>query len=775
MPTRPLTDLDRRLAAELQQYLPPALFDSHAHLFRRHMFKPAMGNSMREAPDLTTVDVWRAEMEQQLGQGRLAGGMFTPAPFVAPKDIHDENRWMLDMLSKQTGHFKGLALVAPELTADEMTQYLTMPAFAGFKPYHVYSHYSERSTYYAPLDSYLPEWAWRMADEHGLVILLHMVRERALADPDNQREIREMCLRYPQAKLVLAHAARGFHAPNTQKGLPALRGLQNVWFDMSGICESTAIKAILDEVGPTRLMWGSDFPVSIMRAKAVTVGDSFVWLYEDRIDWKAISPAVEPVLVGLESLRALLQAIDDCNLNEQDKQDIFCDNALRLHGFKKGSGTVTQDLYRYAKQHIPGGVQLLSKRPEQFAPNQWPAYFREARGCEAWDLDGRHYYDMSITAIGSCLLGFRDPDVTRAVQRRISLGSMCTLNAPEDVELADLLCEIHPWAEQVRFSRSGGETCAMAIRIARATTDRPMVAICGYHGWYDWYLAANLGEHDALRGHLLPGLDPLGVPTTLRGTAVTFRYNNREELQAVLDQYGDKLAAIIMEPTRHADPEPGFLEAVRDGAHKCGALLVYDEISIGWRFHFGGSHLKFGVNPDIAIFAKALGNGHPMGAVIGTRAAMDGAHRSFISSTYWTESVGPVAALATVRKLQKIDVPAHVARVGLQVIRHWRDAAARYKLPIETDEVRPCLAHFAFKHEQSEVLRTLYTQLMLERGFLAGTGLYPTLAHDDRVVALYGEAIDEVFREIADALEKGDAAARLKGPVAHSGFRRLVS
>ncbi len=767
-----LSTLDQRLAAEIQRELPPVLFDSHAHLFRRRMFTADFANAMSVAPDVTTVDVWRSDLERLVGQGRLVGGLFTPAPFVSVDDIHAENRWMLDMLATQA-QGKGLALVSPEQTPEEMEQYLAHPAFAGFKPYHTYSR--ERPTYHASLASYLPEWVWRMADEHGLVILLHLVRPGALADADNQRVVREMCRRYPRAQLVLAHAARGFHAPNTVKGLPALRGLNNVWFDMSAVCEPTAMKAILDEFGPRRLMWGTDFPVGIMRGTAVTVGDGFLWLYGDTLDWQAQSPEVQPTLVALESLRALLRAIDDCNLNDDDKQDIFCRNAQRLLGLRNESGTLTEDLYRHAKQRIPGGVQLLSKRPEQMAPNQWPAYFREARGCETWDLDGRHYYDMSTNGIGACLLGFRDPDVTRAVQRRISLGSMCTLNPPEEVELANLLCEIHPWAEQVRFARSGGETCAVAIRIARATTDRPMVAICGYHGWYDWYLAANLGEHDALRGHLLPGLDPLGVPTTLRGTAVTFTYNNRQEMQAVFDQYGDKLAAVIMEPTRHVDPEPGFLEAVRDGAHRCGALLVYDEVSIGWRYRLGGSHLAFGVNPDLAIFAKALGNGHPIGAVIGRREAMDGAHRSFISSTYWTESVGPVAALATVRKMQAVDVPAHVARIGRAVIGHWREAARRHGLPVETDEARPCLAHFSFKHEQADVLRTLYTQLMLERGFLAGVGLYPTLAHTDEIVALYGEAIDHVFAEIADALAKGDAAARLKGPVAHSGFRRLVS
>ena len=445
-----------------------------------------------------------------------------------------------------------------------------------------------------------------------------------------------------------------------------------------------------------------------------------------------------------------------------------------MHNPRPKSGTQTEDTYRRAKQLIPGGTQLLSKRPEMQAPEQWPAYFREARGCEVWDLDDRHYYDLTMGGIGSCLLGYRDPDVTRAVQRRIEMGSMCTLNPPEDVELAELLCEIHPWAEQARFARCGGEACAVAVRIARATTDRSVVAICGYSGWQDWYLAANLGESDALLGHLLPGLNPLGVPRELRDTATTFTFNDSEAFQAVLDQYGDRLAAVIMEPCRFSDPEPGFLEFVRDGAHQAGALLIFDEITIGWRLHFGGAHLMFNVDPDLAVFAKALSNGHPMAAVIGTREAMAGAHESFISSTSWTESVGPVAALATLRKMQKVDVPARVAGIGSRVQKYWNESGRRHGLPVHV-EGYPCLAHFRFEHEQPDALRTLYTQLMLKQGFLAGTMLYPTMAHTDAVVDRYGETIDTVFENIAGALaDDDDVAAHLHGPVAHSGFRRLT-
>jgi glutamate-1-semialdehyde 2,1-aminomutase len=433
----------------------------------------------------------------------------------------------------------------------------------------------------------------------------------------------------------------------------------------------------------------------------------------------------------------------------------------------------TQELYRHAKQHIPGGTQLLSKRPEMLAPDQWPTYFREARGCETLDLDGRHYYDMSTSGIGACLLGFRDPDVTSAVQQRISLGSMCTLNPPEEVELADLLCEIHPWAEQARFARCGGEACAAAVRIARAATDRSLVAVCGYSGWQDWYLAANLGESDALRGHLLSGLDPLGVPRELRGTALTFNFNKREEFEALINLHGDRLAAVVMEPCRAQNPAPGFLELVRDAAHRAGALLIFDEISIGWRLHFDGAHLKFGVNPDMAVFAKAISNGHPMAAVIGTRDAMDAAHGSFISSPYWTESVGPVAALATLRKMQRVDVPRHVEAIGALVQGHWRDLGARHQLPLKVSGF-PCLAHLGFEHEKSEALRTLYTQWMLDKGFLAGAAFYPSLAHTTEVVEKFAAAVDEVFGQIADALRRDRVEESLRGPVAHARFRRLA-
>ncbi len=435
----------------------------------------------------------------------------------------------------------------------------------------------------------------------------------------------------------------------------------------------------------------------------------------------------------------------------------------------------TQELYNHAKERIPGGTQLLSKRPEQFAPDQWPAYFTKAKGCEVWDTDEKHYYDMTLNGIGACLLGYADPDVTKAVVERVENGAMSTLNPPEEVELADKLCEIHPWAEKVRFARTGGEICAVAVRIARASTGKDLVAICGYHGWSDWYIAANLGADSALDGQLLPGLKPAGVPRALKNSALTFNYGDKEALDNIIKEYGDRLACIIMEPIRGGEPEPEFLNYVKDSVHSVGGLLIFDEITIGWRWCFGGSHLKLGVNPDMATFAKALGNGHPIAAVIGTKTAMNGAEDSFISSTYWTESVGPVAALATIKKMEETRVWEHAMKIGQETINKWNELAEKHAIPAHAGG-RPCLAHLTFTKYPLE-LKTLYTVLMLKRGILGGIGFYPTLAHTPEIMEIYYKAIDEVFAEMKDILDKDSLDAILEaigGPVCQSGFKRLL-
>jgi glutamate-1-semialdehyde aminotransferase len=411
-----------------------------------------------------------------------------------------------------------------------------------------------------------------------------------------------------------------------------------------------------------------------------------------------------------------------------------------------------------------------------FAPERWPAYYREARACEVVDLDGRRFVDMSYMGIGACLLGYNDRDVTEAVVRRVRAGSMSTLNNPEEVELAQLLIALHPWAENVRYARTGGEAMAVAVRIARARTRRSLVAFCGYHGWHDWYLAANRGaggDEDRLQGHLLPGLSPAGVPAQLAGTALGFAYNDLDQLAAIARQHGPDLAAVVMEPTRSVDPDAGFLEGVREICDRVGAVLVFDEITAGWRLALGGAHLRYGVRPDLAVFAKALGNGHPMAAIIGRSAVMQAAQESFISSTYWTEGVGPAAALATIKKMERVDVPAHVAAVGRQFQQGLGELGARHGLPMKLGG-HPALTHIGFDHPEALALQTLLTVRMLDRGILAGAGFYASLAHTAGHVEQYLQAADDIFAELGEAIRRGDIMARLDGPVRHSGFARLT-
>jgi glutamate-1-semialdehyde 2,1-aminomutase len=430
-------------------------------------------------------------------------------------------------------------------------------------------------------------------------------------------------------------------------------------------------------------------------------------------------------------------------------------------------------LYERARRRIPGGTQLLSKRPEMFLPGAWPSYYSKASGVDVWDLDGRRYLDMSYNGIGACVLGAADPDVDEAVIEAIRAGSMSTLNCPEEVELADLICELHPWAEMVRFARGGGEAMAMAVRIARARTRRDRIAFCGYHGWHDWYLAANLGEETALDGHLLPGLSPSGVPRGLRGTAIPFRYNRLDELESIVERHGPELAAVVMEPIRDQQPAPGFLDGAIALAHRAGAVFMFDEITAGFRVTTGGAHLTFGVRPDVAVFAKGMSNGYPMAVVAGTGDVMQAAQDSFISSTYWTDRIGPVAAIATIRKFRAYDVAEHLARVGEAVQVGWREAARLAGVSVQVGGV-PALSHFSFDGPLSQAAHTLFTRLMLDRGFLASKGFYATFAHQDHHVQAYLAAVAEAFAVIAAAEQDGTIEARLGGPVAHSGFSRLT-
>lgn len=754
---------------ELRSFIPPDCFDVHAHLYSLDHIARVPGHLCASAERDANAG-YETYLEQQrgwMGDRAPRGGLFFGFPFSKSLDTAAANGFLHGEIQAQP-ESRGLLLIRPTDDAANVEAQISREGWAGFKVYHVFA--DRRDTFNAEIGEFLPEWAWDIANRRELCIMLHLVRERSLADERNQGYIRSHCKTYPGAKLILAHAARGFCAAHTVEGIGTIRGLDNVYFDTSAICEAPALEAVLDVFGPTRLMYGSDFPIAQTRGRCVSLGDSYHWIYEfEQDEW----PSAQPVLIGIESLLALRRACRTCHLTDSDVELIFRGNAHLLLGIGRvENGKTGQELYREAKQLIPGGTQLLSKRPELYAPEVWPPYFREARGIEIITHDGRRLLDFTTTGIGSCLLGYSHPEVNAAVQRRISLGAMSTLNAPEEVQLARELLALHPWAEQARFARTGGEALSAAVRIARAATGRDIIAFCGYHGWHDWYLAANCAQGDSLGAHLLPGLEPNGVPGALQGTAIPFSYNDLDGLKRIILENKGRLAAVVMEPTRNILPGDGFLQGVRDLCDENGLRLIFDEVTSGFRLHHGGVHLKFGVDPDIAVFGKALGNGHPIAAIIGKRSTMEAAQGSFISSTYWTESVGPAAALATLKVLSEQDVPAHAAEIGNQVRRGLAALAEEHGVPLQVSG-DPALTFVAFAHPHAAELMTLFTSRMIGHGYLASGSFYPTFAHDTAHVEGYLQVADLAFRELGEAIRVDDVRERLSTPVKASGFRRL--
>jgi len=405
-----------------------------------------------------------------------------------------------------------------------------------------------------------------------------------------------------------------------------------------------------------------------------------------------------------------------------------------------------------------------------FMPEQWPAYFSKAKGCSVWDLDGKEFIDMSFMGIGTNSLGYGHPEVDEAVRKTINAGNMSTLNCPEEVFLAERLVELHPWSDMVRFARSGGEANAIAVRIARAASGKSKVAFCGYHGWHDWYLAANLGNAASLAGHLLPGLAPNGVPQNLHETIYPFAYNHFEELEAIVKV--NDIGMIMMEVSRNEEPKDGFLEKVRALANQKGIVLIFDECTSGFRQSLGGIHKIYGVEPDMAIFGKALGNGYAITAAIGKREIMESAQSTFISSTFWTERIGPTAGLKTLEVMERTRSYEKISEMGNYISNGWSSLAKEHSLDIVISGI-PSMKGFSFASSNALAYKTLITQEMFAKGYLAGNSVYVCTEHTKKMVDTYVEALGPIFGLIAECENGRDIGKLLKGPICHSGFKRL--
>ena len=430
----------------------------------------------------------------------------------------------------------------------------------------------------------------------------------------------------------------------------------------------------------------------------------------------------------------------------------------------------TQKLWSKAKKIIPGGNMMLSKKPDLFLPEKWPAYFSKTKGCKVWDLDGREYIDLSIMGVGTNILGYNNIEVDEAVKKTIRKGNMSTLNCPEEVYLTEKLLRMHPWADMAKFTRSGGEANAVAVRIARAAAKNVNIAVCGYHGWHDWYLAANIGNNSNLNKHLLKGLNTLGVPKQLKKTVFPFNYNNLDELEKIIKT--KKIGIIKMEVSRNFEPNNNFLKKVRDIANKRKIILIFDECTSGFRQTFGGLHKYYKVEPDLAIFGKAMGNGYAINAVIGKKKVMKFASQTFISSTFWTERIGPTAALKTLEVMKRLKSWETITSKGKIILKEWKKLSKKYNLQIVYSGI-PALARFEIKSKNFIKYKTLITQEFLKENILASNMIYFSVEHSNKVLKMYLEILDKVFKKIEECENGRKIEDFLSNKVSFNSFERV--
>jgi len=428
-------------------------------------------------------------------------------------------------------------------------------------------------------------------------------------------------------------------------------------------------------------------------------------------------------------------------------------------------------LYKAAKKIIPGGTQLLSKRPELYLPDLWPSYYKEAKGCQIKDLDNNTFYDFATMGIGACSLGYANKYIDQKVLRAIQMGSMSTLNSHEEVEFAEQMLTYHNWAGGIRFAKTGGEACSIAARIARAYTSKEVILFCGYHGWHDWYLSANLKSSENLDQQLLKGLDTKGVPQSLKGTAEPFFFNDIPSLEKQIKRNKGKIAAIYMEPVRSIEPKVDFIEFIRKICEKENILLIIDEVTSGFRENLGGYHMTKNISPDIAVFGKALGNGYPISAILGKKEVMDVAEETFISSTFFTERIGFTAGIETLNQMEKINAQEKLKDFGKKIKEGWGEISEKYKVGIDVSGIDP-LAHFDFKNDENKEKMTYFIYSMLYSGFLAGPSTYTTTAYSDKIISKYLEAVGNAFQEISKNKE-GNLQKKYGFKIKHDGFRRL--
>jgi glutamate-1-semialdehyde 2,1-aminomutase len=419
---------------------------------------------------------------------------------------------------------------------------------------------------------------------------------------------------------------------------------------------------------------------------------------------------------------------------------------------------------------IPGGNTLISKRPNLWLPKTWPSHFIKADGIKVTSVDKKIYKDF-LFAVGTNTLGYSNKEVNGAVVNAIKNGNMSSLNCHEEYLLAEKLVDINKWADMVKFTRGGGEAMSIAARIARAASGKENIAFCGYHGWHDWYVSSNLGKKKVLDDYVMTGIKSDGVPESLRNTIFPFKYNDLERLK-ILIQHND-VGTIIMEVKRNIDPENSFLEKVRKLCNQKNIVLVFDECSTGFRQNYGGLHQDYNVIPDIVMYGKAIGNGFAIAAIVGKKAVMECANNSFISSSFWGERVGFVAALKTLEIMKKTKSYNLIKKNGKYIISQLKRIAKENNVGIDIIGI-PSIPTFVFKNLKNNLFyKTLIAQEMIKKNMLCSTIFFLSSKHKIKDLDDYLFELNKVFKIISKC-ENGERIKKyLKHSVVDSTFKRL--
>lgn len=425
--------------------------------------------------------------------------------------------------------------------------------------------------------------------------------------------------------------------------------------------------------------------------------------------------------------------------------------------------------YKYNNKKILFGGMLLSKRVDQFIPGKWPNFYSSAYGCKIKNKK-RSFLDFSLMGVGTNILGYANKNINRKVKKLLDNSNVSTLNSDFHLKLSKELIKINNWSSKCFYAKTGGEANSIALRISRCFNNKNKVAICGYHGWKDWYLSANIRKKNNLDHVLLSGLQTLGIPLEYKNMVHPFFYNDIKSLEKIIKREKN-IGTIFMEVQRNINPKNNFLKNIRKIADKNNIVLIFDECSSGFRENFGGIYKKYNVVPDIVVYGKAIANGYPLTAILGKEKIMNAAQNSFISSTFWTDSLGAAAALETLNEMQRIKSWLIIKKIGKNIKKFWSKLSIRYEVDIEISGI-DAMPSFNFKSKKNEYYKTFITQEMLKKNILASNTVYCCIQHE-KFLKIYFKELEVLFKKIKYFEDYGNIIKYMESPVIKKGFQRL--